>query len=93
MTPPIVGTNFQVYVSFGRNTGGSAAYLSFGSLPGVPVGFPIGELLIDPAAYLFPTSIPVQHSWLGIEVYLQGLRLENNGDVLLTNAQDVVFGY
>jgi hypothetical protein len=93
-TLPVVGTNFVVDVSFGANTVASAAYLAFAPIAPFLLTFPIGELLIDPTAYAFPgAGLPVNYSYLGIQVSLQGLRLENNGDLLLTNAQDVVFGY
>jgi hypothetical protein len=97
LTPPKVGTNWNVDVTNGPNTVTSLLLVGFEPLPAFPL-FTWGEIMINPLSAVitfsppFPMSIPVEYGWHGDTFTLQGLRIDTT-DFVLTNAQDAVIGY
>ena len=99
-TPPALGTTWNIDVSFGPTTVATAAFAA--AFPAGP--FPIfnGELLIDPVSAVsipgngtHPVPLPFDVQFLGLEFFVQGIRLDLNGvniDFQITNAQDAVIG-
>jgi hypothetical protein len=97
LTPPVVGTNWDVDVTNGPNTVTSLLLVGFEPLPAFPL-FTWGEIMVNPLSAVitfsppFPMSIPVEYGWHGDTFTLQGLRIDTT-DFVLTNAQDAVIGY
>lgn len=92
-TLPIVGTTWNVDVSFGPQTIVTALLADFQAIPPFPLFG--GELLIAPAPFLIPTATSVPFGWQGLQFSVQGIRIDVVGPdlvIVLTNAQDVFVG-
>ena len=96
VTPPVLGTTWSLAVTSGPQTLVTGVFLSTAPVAPTPllgyellVAFPVAEM---------PTTFPLPAAmkFLGLEVFLQGLRVDWNGfDYVYvpTNAQDVVLGF
>lgn len=93
-TLPVLGTIWTLNVAPGPQTLFTFLFASTTSFGPFPL---FGELLIGPAVVEIPTALPLPASlsFLGMPLFVQGLRLDFNGvdlSLVLTNAQDAVLG-
>lgn len=98
---PLLNSTWNIAVAASPNTLLTLAYAGV-----MPTPFPIplfgGELLVDPTgivslpgSFTHPVPLPSSQQFLGVQLYVQGVRLEVVGPALviqLTNAQDAVLG-
>lgn len=92
-TLPIVGTTWQIGVSFGPQTLATFLFADPRPIPAFPLFG--GELLIAPTAFEIPPTINLPLGYQGLAFSLQAIRVDFDGvDILLvlTNAQDAVIG-
>jgi hypothetical protein len=93
VTLPIVGTTWDLDVSFGANTLATFLFADPTPIPAFPLFG--GELLIAPTAFPVGTSLTLPRGYTGLEFSLQGMRVDFDGvdiSFVLTNAQDAVLG-
>lgn len=96
-TLPVLGTTWQLAITPGTGTLRTFAFASATSIPPVPL--PFGEILISPPLLEIPgngthsVSLPSNPLYLGLLLYVQGLRQGPNLNLQLTNAQDAVVGF